>query len=105
MNDLDLEIASKLAKDKEYGYEKCERIAFEIAFPKGFKVIKREQDNDYQGSTYIDLEADGKFYHCEYSWGSCGGCDTLEGNGEEAAIKMIFEEIKPVQKTKEADGQ
>lgn len=98
MNDLEFEIKSRVAKYGENSYlcyGQCEEVAFDIAFPKGHKVLKRDEDNDYQGSTRIDIESDGKLYHCEYSWGSCGGCDTLEGDGHEATIKMILENIEP----------
>jgi hypothetical protein len=99
MNDIEFEIisrANKYESEHFFCYGECEEIAWDIAFPKGHKIIKREEDNDYHGETRIDIESDGKLYHCEYGWGSCSSCDTLKGEGHVEAIKMILEAIKPV---------
>lgn len=102
MNDLELEIRIRVAKyepNHYISYEDCEKIAWDIVFPKGHKILRRHEDNDYQGKTSIDIESEGKLYHCEYWWGSCSGCDTLQGNGHEEAIKMIIDGIKLVNET------
>lgn len=90
------------------GYATCEKAAFDLLFGKDdhWEILYKKRENDYQGSTYIVLKAgrtrenaDNKgwaAYQCEYSWGSCGGCDTLEGSGPVEAVKMIARNITTV---------
>lgn len=44
------------------------------------KVIAREYENDYQGDTWVLLVGSyGKYGYLCFGWGSCSGCDALQG--------------------------
>ena len=81
-------------------YKTCEKAAFDLKFGRDkWKIKFRDVENNYQGSTKLVVVAksDGGCavaYLVEYGWGSCSGCDTLDGSGPVAATEMIYEEIK-----------
>lgn len=82
-----------------YGYETCEHAVFNGKFGKdNWEIIKRDEDNDYQGETRITIKVGNEDWYCSYWWGSCGGCDTLQGCGEEAACDMICGELEKLEK-------
>lgn len=42
-------------------------------------VLVQVDDNDYQGDSRILYEKDGKYGYLIFGWGSCSGCDALQG--------------------------
>ena len=43
------------------------------------KVLVQEDDEDYQGDTFVLLEKDSKYGFLNIGWGSCSGCDAVQG--------------------------
>lgn len=86
----------KVHTDSYYSYSDCELAVFNKLFDDRWRIKNKHVDNDYQGETKITLEIPSEFkeYSFSYFWGSCGGCDTLEGDGEEAACQMIYERLQ-----------
>lgn len=79
-----------------YWYEECEKAAINVKCGSDWVLLKRDEEDNYQGTTELIIQdKDGNFFECNYYWGSCSGCDTLQGEGEEAACQMIYDEIKP----------
>ena len=48
-----------------------------------WEIIWDESRCDYQGTVRFLAHKDGKFAYLEYSYGSCGGCDSWEGMAED----------------------
>ena len=62
------------------------------------KVLVQEDDEDYQGDTFVLLEKDSKYGFLNIGWGSCSGCDALQGcetlTELESLIESIIDEVK-----------
>lgn len=62
---------------------KCPRSyseALKVFAPvKGFSVVCSSYSNDYQGRGYALLLKEGRHFVTEFSYGSCGMCDFLQG--------------------------
>ena len=111
INDIEIEhhalkYAPKWDRESRWidgGYDTCEKIAFDLLFGvDNWNIRYKHVDNDYQGTTRILVQKtkepeEGQFaewVYFDYGWGSCSGCDTLEGSGVVEAVKMIMESKK-----------
>ena len=45
----------------------------------GYEIIAQEDDGDYQGDSYLLLRNGGQYGYLTFGWGSCSGCDALQG--------------------------
>ena len=64
----------KLYEDSEWGwYDYTPMIE---AFG---NVAVREDVHDYQGDTWVLYDNNGKIGYLVFGWGSCSGCDALQG--------------------------
>lgn len=43
------------------------------------KVLVQVEDDDYQGDTRVLLQDNNRIGHLIFGWGSCSGCDALQG--------------------------
>lgn len=56
-------------------------------------VIERHDDENYQGDTRVLLLKDGRFGYLEIGWGSCSGCDALQGCGSWGQLQELIDAI------------
>lgn len=56
-------------------------------------VIERHDDDNYQGDTRVLLEANGRLGYLEIGWGSCSGCDCLQGCSSWSDLQELIDEI------------
>lgn len=57
-----------------YGPSDYQQILNEIG-----EILIQIDDNDYQGDSRVFYEKDGKYGYLIFGWGSCSGCDALQG--------------------------
>ena len=43
------------------------------------EILIRVDDEDYNGDSYLIYKKDGKYGYLIFGWGSCSGCDALQG--------------------------
>ncbi|RJO62630.1 MAG: hypothetical protein C4542_03005 [Dehalococcoidia bacterium] len=63
------------------------------AFPNA-EIIWEHSEADYQGfANILGRLSDGRFFHYEWTYGSCSGCDEWEsaGYGDDEIVKMMQE--------------
>lgn len=96
----------KLHTDDDYWYTDCELAVLNKVFGDDWRIINKNTEGNYDGETTIEIEIRKKWdvYKFSYFWGSCSGCDTLQGYGPEAACQMIFENLQDVIKEKNNNG-
>jgi len=58
------------------------------------KVIVGASDKDYQGDTLALLERDGKLGYLRFGWGSCSGCDALQGCDTFRDLQRLADELE-----------
>jgi hypothetical protein len=51
----------------------------ELVTSQGAEIVLAESDHDYQGDTYYLLRQGNRYGYLVVGWGSCSGCDALEG--------------------------
>ena len=52
-------------------------------------VLLKASDGAYQGDTYVLLQYDNDYGYLNFGWGSCSGCDALEGCGSWAELDEL----------------
>jgi hypothetical protein len=58
-------------------------------------VVVRDDDNDYQGNSRVLLRMpDGRWGLLDFDWGSCSGCDPLQGCDTYADIDELLESLR-----------
>lgn len=57
-------------------------------------VIAQVEEGDYQGSTYVAYEKDGKYGFLCFGWGSCSGCDALKGCGDFEELDELINDLE-----------
>ena len=83
------DIIFKLPTKDYWSYEDCEKVVADYLH---MKIKSREDVGEWGGQTIVKFEDKaGKVITFDYGWGSCSGCDTLEGAGEAAACEMIYD--------------
>lgn len=59
-----------------------------------FEVLLEESDNGYSGDTFILFKIDNYYGFLDFGWGSCSGCDALQGCGDDInRIKELREKL------------
>jgi len=56
-------------------------------------ILIQVDDNDYQGDSRIFYEKDGKYGYLIFGWGSCSGCDALQGCNSYQEIQTLIDEM------------
>lgn len=59
----------------------------------GLEIVVQVKQDDYQGDTLMIVRYGSKYGVCTYSWGSCSGCDRLEGCNGEKDLNELRESI------------
>ena len=56
-------------------------MSYDTIVEKFGTVVASTEDDGYQGSSYYVLkdESDGRYGYLTFGWGSCSGCDALQG--------------------------
>ncbi len=54
-------------------------------------VLVRVDDNDYQGDSYVLYYEDGKYGYLNFGWGSCSGCDALQGCSSLEQVQSLID--------------
>lgn len=57
------------------------------------KVLIQVDDSDYQGDSRVLYEKDGKYGYLIFGWGSCSGCDALQGCSTIAEIQDVLDSM------------
>lgn len=60
------------------------------------KILADASEGDYQGTYYAVLFVDGKYFLWRDSFGSCSGCDAIEGLDEEKGYDYIVNTMTSV---------
>ena len=55
------------------------------------ECLVRADEADYQGDTYVVLKKDKKYGLLVFGWGSCSGCDALQGSESYEDIGKLIE--------------
>lgn len=58
------------------------------------EVVVREDDDDYQGDTFVILKNEGKFGYLSFGWGSCSGCDALQACENIEEVQVLCNELE-----------
>ena len=56
-------------------------------------IIIQIDDNDYQGDSRVLLQNDNKYGILIFGWGSCSGCDALQGCDSYEEIDELIQDI------------
>lgn len=54
-------------------------------------ILIQVDDSDYQGDTRIMYEKEGKYGFLIFGWGSCSGCDMLQGCNSIEEVQDVFD--------------
>lgn len=58
------------------------------------KVLVQVESQGYQGDTYAVIEKGKQFGLLVFGWGSCSGCDALQGCGSYAEVDTLIENLE-----------
>lgn len=59
----------------------------------GFSILLQVDDDDYQGDSYLLLQVGPKFGILIFGWGSCSGCDALQGCNSYEEVETLRQEL------------
>jgi len=59
----------------------------------GYEVLLEVEDDDYQGDTRVLLKDGDKYGYLIFGWGSCSGCDALQGCGTTQELQDIYDNL------------
>lgn len=57
-------------------------------------VVIRVDQKDYQGDTWVLYNNDGQYSYLCFGWGSCSGCDRLQGCDTYEEVDELIAELK-----------
>ncbi len=58
-------------------------------------VVLQVEEEDYQGDTWVLYDDTGKgFGYLQFGWGSCSGCDALQGCDSYAEIGELIQQLE-----------
>lgn len=57
-------------------------------------VAVQVDDHDYQGDSRILYDNDGKIGYLQFGWGSCSGCDALQGCDTFEEVDKLIAELE-----------
>ncbi len=82
-------------------YSDCVKTALAYHYDDIPTVYLEESDDGYQGSTFGIIrgkvkEGKQQWYYFNFGWGSCSGCDSLQGDGPIETIKGLKNDIIPI---------
>lgn len=54
------------------------------------RVLVQVEDDDYSGDTRVLYEKDGRYGFLNFGWGSCSGCDSLQGCDNHREVEELI---------------
>ena len=60
----------------------------------GHTILAQVDDNDYQGDSRYLLQSGERYGHLNIGWGSCSGCDALQGCDTIAELQDLADSIE-----------
>lgn len=80
--------ASELYPEEQYGYYNYQPIIDEFG-----KILIQVDEDGYQGDIWVLYEDDGKFGYLQFGWGSCSGCDALQGCDNLDEVQKLMDSL------------
>lgn len=57
------------------------------------EIVVQVDDDDYQGDSRVLYESEGRYGYLCFGWGSCSGCDALQGCGTIEEVQALMNEL------------
>lgn len=54
-------------------------------------IILQKDEQNYQGDSFLIYEKDGKYGYLTFGWGSCSGCDALQGCNSISEVQELMD--------------
>jgi hypothetical protein len=80
-------------KKRKYGYWSGPSDYSPIIAEFG-SILLRVDDDDYQGDSRVLYEQGGKIGYLQFGWGSCSGCDALQGCSSMDEVQKLMDELR-----------
>lgn len=56
-------------------------------------IILQKDEQNYQGDSFLIYEKDGKYGYLTFGWGSCSGCDALQGCNSISEVQELMDRL------------
>lgn len=56
-------------------------------------IILQKDEQDYQGDSFLIYEKDDKYGYLTFGWGSCSGCDALQGCNSISEVQELMDRL------------
>lgn len=56
-------------------------------------IITKVDEDGYQGDTWILYNDGGRYGYLQFGWGSCSGCDALQGCGSIEEVQELMDSL------------
>lgn len=56
-------------------------------------IILQKDEQNYQGDSFLIFEKDGKYGYLTFGWGSCSGCDALQGCNSISEVQELMDRL------------
>ena len=56
-------------------------------------ILLQKDEQNYQGDSFLIYEKDGKYGYLTFGWGSCSGCDALQGCGDINEVQELMDQL------------
>ena len=56
-------------------------------------ILLQKDERDYQGDSFLIYEKDDKYGYLTFGWGSCSGCDALQGCNSISEVQELVDRL------------
>jgi hypothetical protein len=56
-------------------------------------ILLQKDERDYQGDSFLIYEKDDKYGYLTFGWGSCSGCDALQGCNSISEVQELMDRL------------
>lgn len=56
-------------------------------------IILQKDEQNYQGDSFLIYEKDDKYGYLTFGWGSCSGCDALQGCNSISEVQELMDRL------------
>lgn len=56
-------------------------------------ILLQKDEQNYQGDSFLIYEKDGKYGYLTFGWGSCSGCDALQGCNSISEVQELMDRL------------
>lgn len=56
-------------------------------------ILLQKDEQDYQGDSFLIYEKDDKYGYLTFGWGSCSGCDALQGCNSIDEVQELMDKL------------